>query len=103
MFAGIMHFVKPKMFVRIVPPYIPKHSIMVMISGVLEILLGIGVLFPKTQSWSALGLMILLVAVFPANIYMAQKFYQKGHKYTWVTIARLPLQLLLIYWAYLYY
>lgn len=75
---------------------------MVLISGGFEILFGAGLLFEVTRSWSALGLIILLVAVFPANIYMAQRFKQKGHKYTWIAYARLPLQVVLIYWAYLY-
>ena len=102
-FAGCMHFVTPKMFKRIVPPYIPYRMAMVYVSGLFEVLFGTGLIFDETRSWSALGLILLLIAVFPANIYMAKRFREKGHKYTWATYARLPLQFLLINWAYLYW
>ncbi len=101
-FAGIMHFVLPSAFTKIVPRYLPARKILVYISGFFEILFGVGLLFETTRSWSAIGLIGLLIAVFPANIYMAQRFKEKGNKYTWAAYARLPLQLLLIYWAYIY-
>jgi uncharacterized membrane protein len=101
-FAGVMHFITPVNYVKTVPKYIPKRMLMVYISGVFEILFGIGLLFPETQSWSAIGIIALLIAVFPANIYMAQRMKEKQSKFTWIAYARLPLQLVLIYWAYLY-
>ena len=94
--AGIIHFVKPQIFMKIMPDYIPMHLQMVYISGAVEILCGILLLFPETQKLGA----YLCIAVFPANIEMAKKFYQIHHKYFWLTVLRLPLQVVLIWWAY---
>ena len=73
---------------------------MVFLSGVAEVILGVGLLFPETQSLAAWGVMLLLIAIFPANIYM----YQKGGAAFGVSdrilFWRLPLQLVLIFWAY---
>lgn len=101
--TGLLHIIKPSFFVKIMPDYIPAHLTMVYISGVAEITGGLGVLFADTQIWSGWGLILLLVAVFPANINMTMQAVQKlGYNswYTIATIARLPLQLGLIYWVY---
>lgn len=102
-FAGIMHFIVPKGFDKIVPPYIPKARLMVYLSGIAEILLGIALFFEPTRSYAAIGIILLLIAVFPANLYMAQLWRSKKHPYTWLAYARLPLQFLLIWWAWMYY
>lgn len=100
--AGILHFLKPQPYLRIMPPKIPAPKLMVAISGFFEILFGVALLFDSTQSYAAFGIIVLLIAIFPANIYMAQRMYQKQSKNRWVAYVRLPLQLILIYWAYLY-
>jgi uncharacterized membrane protein len=84
------------------PDYIPNHKAMVLISGIAEILGGIGILIPYTRTYAAWGLILLLIAVFPANIDMFIKGYQKQgfSLYTWLTLLRLPLQFILIYWVY---
>ena len=69
-FAGIMHFVKPRMFIRIIPPYLPKPEILNSLAGAIEIILGLALFFPSIRSISAIGIILLLLAVFPANIYM---------------------------------
>jgi uncharacterized membrane protein len=98
--AGSLHFIKTDAYVRIMPPYIPWHLAMVRISGVCEILGGLGLLIPRTRTAAAWGLIVLMIAVFPANIYMATNPIEAGA----VSIApvlrwgRLPLQLLLIWW-----
>lgn len=101
--AGIMHFVAPKGFEKIVPPYISKRRLMVYLSGIAEIILGTALFFDPTRSYAALGIILLLIAVFPANLYMAQRWRAKKLPYTWAAYARLPLQLVLIWWAFLYY
>ena len=98
---GVNHFISPKTYLAIMPPYIPAHNLMVTLSGIAEIVLGIGLLFPATRSISAWGLVLLLIAVFPANIYMAtaSRFRKLP---AWIRWGRLPLQGLLIWWAYQY-
>jgi len=98
--AGILHFVKPYFFMKIMPEYIPFHLKMVYISGLVEILCGILLLFPETQKFGAYLCILLFIAVFPANIEMARKFYLAHNKYFWLTVVRLPLQIVLIWCAY---
>lgn len=95
--AGINHFVHGSVYVRIVPPWLPVHALLVQISGLCEILGGLGVLFRKTRRLSGLGLIALLVAVFPANVQMAEHPEQYADIATAPLLyARLPLQLVLI-------
>lgn len=99
--AGINHFIKPKFYLAIMPPYIPAHELMVLLSGIAEVVLGIGLLFPLTRALAAWGIILLLLAVLPANVYMitSEKFSKIP---TWILWLRLPLQFLLIWWAYIY-
>ena len=90
------------MYVSIMPDYIPYHKAMVYISGIAEILGGAGLLIPEFRTYAILALILLLIAVFPANIDMAWKEF-KNHGltlYTWLLIARLPLQFVLMWWVY---
>ncbi|RAJ08574.1 putative membrane protein [Chitinophaga skermanii] len=84
------------------PPWLPYHDALIYISGIAEIMLGIGLMVKQTRVLAAWGLIALLIAIFPANIQMAINFVREHHPQTWVAFARLPLQLLLIYWAYVY-
>src|ERR1700684_373335 len=69
--AGIGHFVRSDLFVKIVPPYLPWHLALVYVSGVFELVLGVLLLIPKCTAPAAWGLIALLISVFPANIHMA--------------------------------
>jgi len=99
-FAGTLHFLKPAPYLRIVPPYIPWHLPMVLISGAFEILGGVGLLVPQARRNAAWGLVALLIAVFPANIYMATNPIDAGAASIAPVLrwGRLPLQLLLVWW-----
>ncbi len=100
--AGVYHFVNPRMYEKIMPSYLPYHKQLVYISGICEIVFAL-LLIPQTTRVLAAWLIIaLLVAVFPANIQMAINFYQKNSPNLWIAIVRLPLQLILIWWAWLY-
>lgn len=98
--AGIMHFVKPRIYARIVPPYLPAPLTLVYVSGVAELAGGLGLLLPATRRPAAWGILLLLLAVFPANVYMARHNDELFRLPTWVVWARLPLQLALIGWAW---
>jgi len=99
--AGANHFLHPAFYVRIVPPSLPNPALLVVISGVAEIAGGIGVLIRGTRTLAGIGLVALLVAVFPANIYMAQhpELYRDVASATTLDI-RLPLQAFLIAWVW---
>lgn len=98
--AGIAHFVRPEGFVRIVPAWVPDAAAAVLWSGAAEVVLGIGLLWKRTRLFAAFGIMALLIAVFPANVKMATDWVTTGHPAAWVAIVRLPLQALLILWAW---
>jgi uncharacterized membrane protein len=76
--AGVWHFLRPAMYMKIMPPYIPWPLAMVYISGAAEIAGGLGLLIRPARRSAALGLVVLLVAVFPANIYMATHPVESG-------------------------
>ncbi len=100
--AGINHFVNPDFYVRIMPPYLPWHLPLVYLSGAAEIGLGALLLIPQYMSIAAWGLIALLIAVFPANLHMAlnpELFPAIPSVALWL---RLPLQGVLIAWAYRY-
>jgi uncharacterized membrane protein len=101
--AGTLHFVSPEVYRKIMPPYLPWHDFLIYLSGFFEILFGILVLLPKTRWWGAIGLVLLLIAVFPANLYMAQTGGTTVGDAAYLPIvawARLPLQLVMIAWAW---
>ncbi len=99
--AGTLHFVTPAPFVKIVPDYLPAHLEIVYISGFFEILGGIGLLVPFVSQAAAWGLIALFIAVFPANINMAINNIDIGIPLEpWMLWARLPLQGVLIAWAW---
>lgn len=96
-FGGIMHFARPDLFMRIVPPYVPFALAAVYVSGAFE-LLGAMALWLKPLRYAAgIGLIMLTIAVSPANIYMLQHAAHFPEVPMWALIARLPFQLLLIW------
>ena len=102
--AGISHFVVPEPYIKIVPGFLPAPAALVYISGVIEILLGLGLLILPLRQFSAWGLIALFIAVYPANINMAvNHIHLNGIPDTWWFHAfRLPFQFVLIAWAYWY-
>ena len=97
--AGTMHFVNPGFYIRIMPPYLPLHRELVYLSGICEIVLGVLLLIPRFSTTAAWGMIALLIAVFPANIFVYQNpavlpapplFH----------LLRLPFQGVFLSWAY---
>ena len=102
-YAGIMHFKKKWFFEKIVPPELKRWKKEInIISGIAEIVGGIGLLIPQTRVMAAWGLVLLLIAVFPANIYMYQSKGAGMKINPTFLLIRLPLQLVLIAWAFYY-
>lgn len=99
--AGINHFRSPRFYERIMPPSLKGEAKrLVQISGVAEFIGGVGVLLAPTRRLSGLGLVALLAAVFPANLYMARKPEHFRKIPRWALYARLPLQPLMMLWAW---
>ena len=96
--AGTMHFVNPGFFLKIVPPYLPLHKELVLVSGVCEVSLGVLLLIPKCSHLAVWGIVALLIAVFPAIIYLFQN-QDLMPASPLVHILRLPLQGVFILWA----
>ena len=99
-YFGIDHFINPDFYLSIMPPAFPLHAEAVYISGFFEILGGICVLIPSLRKLAGCGLIALLIAVYPANIYMAITPEAFPEISIGLLYFRLPLQFLFIYWAY---
>ena len=101
--VGTYHFISPSFFLNIMPPYLPYHLELIYLSGACEIILGVGLLFKKYRFFVCWGLIFLLIAVFPANIYLAfnyeaqQALNISPFLASWV---RLPIQFVFIAIAY---
>ena len=100
---GCQHFINPSFFLKIVTPYLAFHLELVYLSGGFEIIFGLGLLFKKTRFYASWGLVFLLIAVYPANIYLAfneipqEAINVSSFMASWV---RLPIQFVLIWLAY---
>ena len=97
--AGTFHFLKPEAYLRIMPPYIPAPALLVAISGIAEIAGGMGLLIPPLRYAAGWGLIALLIAIFPANIYMLQH-PEIFHLPVWTLWARLPFQGIFMLWVW---
>jgi len=101
--AGANHFIAPEPYLAIMPPSLPWPNALVYFSGAAEIAGAAGILFRGTRKLAAVGLITLLLAVFPANIYAATHGMQIGDYAvpSWLRWARLPLQAVLVIWVYI--
>lgn len=100
--AGINHFRTPRLYIKMIPPALPAPKTINIISGAAEIILGVLLCVPQLSSLAAWGIIIMLIAIFPANVYMYMNDNASLGLPKWVRLIRLPIQLLLLYWAYLY-
>ncbi len=100
--AGIFHFIKPKAYLRIMPRYLPAHKLLIVLSGISEILLGIGLLFEETKEFAIYGIILMLLIFLLVHFYMLSSKKAGAGIPAWALMLRLPLQFVLIWWAYFY-
>ncbi len=101
-FGGLMHFIRPKAYMRIMPRYLPNHKALVFWSGVAEIALGIGLCFYATKNVAIWGIVAMLGIFLMVHFYMLSGEKASAGIPKWVLILRIPLQFGLMYWAYWY-
>ncbi|WP_373056840.1 MauE/DoxX family redox-associated membrane protein [Zunongwangia sp. H14] len=100
--AGANHFFKPKMYMRIMPPYLPAHRLLVYVSGIVEILLGIFLCFEYTKNIAIYLLILMLMVFMMVHFYMLSSEKAGAGIPKWLLILRIPLQFALIWWAWYY-
>ena len=100
--AGINHFRNPRMYVKIIPDYLPKPKLLNIFSGLAEIILGIFLCIPLLTKFAALGIILMLLLFYMTHFYMIQNEKASFGLPKWVLYLRLPLQIGLIFWAYQY-
>lgn len=100
--AGINHFRSPGIYLKIIPSYFSNPKLLNILSGAAEIILGFLLIIPFLSHFAAWGIIALLIAVFPANLFMYQNKKASFGLPKWILLLRMPLQLLLILWAYQY-
>lgn len=100
--AGIFHFLKPKIYMRIMPRYIPNHKAMVYWSGLAEVVLGIGLCFNSTKNAAIYGIIAMLAVFLLVHVYMLSNEKAAAGVPKWILVLRLPLQFGLMYWAFGY-
>jgi uncharacterized membrane protein len=101
--AGANHFIHPAVYLKLIPPYLPFPKVLNLAAGFFEILFGLMLIFKASRKYAAYGIILMLIAFIPAHIYMIQLApFMLGKLLvtktgTWI---RLPLQAVLIFWAY---
>jgi len=101
-FAGIMHFIKPKVYLRIMPRYLPFHKQLVFLSGIAEVLLGLSLLFRTTKDIALYGIITMLAIFLLVHFYMLSSEKASAGFPKWILLLRLPLQFVLMFWAFWY-
>lgn len=100
--GGANHFRKPKIYERIIPPYIPAHTSLVLFSGIIEMIFGFMLITQESQEIGAWGIIVLLVLFIPVHLFMLQNKKASLKLPKWLLAIRLLLQFALMYWAYLF-
>src|SRR5690554_3574713 len=102
-FAGIMHFMKPEIYLRIMPRYLPNPKLLVILSGIAEIMLGIGLCFPSTKDIAISGIIAMLVVFLVVHYYMLASKKAGAGIPLWLLLLRFPLQFGLMYFSFCYF
>ena len=101
--AGLNHFRDPGFYRPMMPKWLPQHDLLIVISGIAEIILGLLLFYPPLRPWAAWGIVLMLIAFFPVHIYMIQVRTEAfANIPAWFLVLRFFIQFALIYWAYCY-
>ncbi len=100
--AGINHFLKPQFYEKMMPSYIPFHSFCIYFSGICEVLFAVLLIPTKTRKTSAWLIILMLTVFFIIHIQMLIDNWDNDDVMFWASIVRIPLQFVLIWWAWLY-
>lgn len=100
--AGLMHFIRPKSYMRIMPRYLPNHKALVYLSGAAEIILGVGLCVPELKNYAIYGIIAMLAVFLLVHFYMLSGEKASAGLPKWILILRIPLQFGLMYWAWYY-
>ncbi|WP_435413660.1 DoxX family protein [Psychroserpens mesophilus] len=100
--AGIMHFIKPKVYLRIMPRYLPYHKLLVYLSGIAEIGLGLALCIPALKTFAVYGIIAMLLVFLLVHFYMLSGEKESAGIPKWILVIRIPLQFGLMYWAWWY-
>ncbi len=100
--AGVMHFIKPKIYMRVMPRYLPNHKLLVYLSGIAEIILGIALCFTVLKGFAIYGIIAMLIVFLLVHFYMLSGENASTGIPKWILIIRIPLQFALMYWALWY-
>lgn len=98
--VGTFHFLIPNTYIKIIPSYIPYHYELVLISGLIEVILGFLLLYKKCVKQVSWGIILLLTTIIPINIYLQQSEIILDADIPWITWGRIPLLLFLMLWAF---
>lgn len=98
--AGANHFINPGFYLEMMPPYLPRHYELVIVSGIFEVIAGLGVFIERFRKASGLFMILIMIGVFPANLHMALNPADFPDVPVWFLYLRLPLQGILIWWAW---
>lgn len=101
-FGGVMHFIKPKIYLRIMPAYLPKPKSLVFISGIVEVILGICLCYSFTKNLAIWGIITMLGVFLLVHFYMLTGKKASAGIPKWILILRIPFQFVLMYWAFGY-
>jgi uncharacterized membrane protein len=98
--AGVNHFIDPDFYLAMMPPYLPAHAELILLSGILEVLAGVGVFMARWRQKAGMLMILVMIGVFPANVHMAMNPAVFPEIPVWFLYLRLPLQGVLIWWAW---
>lgn len=102
-FAGIMHFIKPKAYLKVMPDFMPRPRLLVYWSGIAEILLAGALLIPTLKNWAIIGIVAMLLVFMIVHVNMLRGGKHAAGVPMWILILRIPVQAVLVWWALQYY